>query len=133
MEGRSGMVAVASLWRGSSSLTDTETALLEATVGLERYRILTRRPLTVALGPRAYAPGLCGAFLALILTWQNGALQALLTALVAAVTLVLSLAAHEAGHLLFARAARGVEPQMLVLRWSGGVSVVKGRFADARS
>src|SRR5690242_10547320 len=74
MEGRSGMVAVASLWRGSSSLTDTETALLEATVGLERYRILTRRPLTVALGPRAYAPGLCGAFLALILTWQNGAL-----------------------------------------------------------
>ena len=127
------MVGVARLRRGSSTLTEKETALLEATVGLERYRILMRRPLTVAVGSGAYAPGLCSAFFALALTWQKGTLQAVLTALVAAVTLVVSLAGHEAGHLLFARAARGVEPRMLVLRWGGGVSVVEGRFADARS
>ena len=45
--------------------------------------------------------------------------------------MILSLAVHEAGH-LSCRGARGVSPRMLLMRSSGGVSIVEGRFKDAR-
>ena len=40
---------------------------------------------------------------------------------------------HEAGHLLFGMGSRGIQARMLVMRSSGGASIVQGRFADARS
>ena len=114
-------------------MTEADKALLEATVGLERYRVVARRPLTVAIGPRAYVPGLCSAGIAFVFAYSQGPVDAVATAFLAGLALLVSLAVHEAGHLLFGMGARGIEPRMLVMRSSGGVSIVQGRFADARS
>jgi Zn-dependent protease len=127
------MYGVASLRHRPSALTEADRALLEATVGVERYRVVARRPLTIAIGPRAYVPGLCSAGIAFVLSYHEGLAASVATALLAGVALLVSLAVHEAGHLLFGMGARGIQARMLVMRSSGGASIVQGRFADARS
>lgn len=118
--------------RRSTSLSEKELALLESTIGVARYRVLARRPLTILAGPRAYLPGLCGALVAFSVGYRHGLLDGILSALIGGVALLLSLAVHEAGHLLFSRRAKGIEPRLLVMRSSGGVSIVEGRLEDAR-
>jgi Zn-dependent protease len=114
-------------------LSEADLALLEATIGVDRYRVLTRRPVTVLVGPRGYLPGLCGGLVAFAITYsRDGALSATATGIIGGLALLFSLAVHEGGHLLFSRAARGVEPRLLVMRSSGGVSIVQGRCEDAR-
>ncbi len=116
----------------SNELSPKERKLLAATVGSGRYRVVARWPLTVALGPYSWMPGLAGALIALLASHRHGIWFGLGAAGVAGATMVLSLAVHEAGHLLSSRAVRGVSPRMLLMRSSGGVSIVEGRFKDAR-
>ena len=114
-------------------MSESDKALLAASIGIDRYRVIARRPVTIAVGPRAYLPGLCCALLAFVVAYHQGPLTALAAAFLGGIALLASLAVHEAGHLLFSRGARGIEPRMLVMRSSGGVSIVEGRCADARS
>ena len=110
----------------------SEARLLAATVGPGHYRVLTRRPLTVALGPGAHAPALaCGA-LGFAIGLRYGLIGALVAGGITALAMELSVAAHEAGHLLFGRHVRGITPRILLLRRSGGAAIVEGRFSDAR-
>ena len=109
-----------------------DARLLEATVGAGHYRVLTTRPVTIALGRGAFAPGLIVALMGLGIEARDGLIAATVTAAVAAATLILALAAHEAGHLLFGRHVRGLVPRILLLRGSGGASIVEGRFQDPR-
>src|SRR4051794_40644092 len=116
----------------STSLSDADLALLEATIGVDRYRVLARRPLTILMGPRAYLPGVCGALIAFAIAYPHGRFDAVTSAIIGGLALLVSLAVHEAGHLLFSRSAKGIEPRLLVMRSSGGVSIVEGRCEDAR-
>jgi len=116
-----------------SSLSDSERELLAATIGVDRYRVLSRRPLTILLGPRAYLPGVCAGLVAFAVTYHHGLVAATAAGVIGGVALLVSLAVHEAGHLLFSRGANGIEPRLLVMRSSGGVSIVEGRCEDARS
>ncbi len=118
--------------RKNQSLLPKERELLAATVGIARYRVLTRWPLTVAFGPQAWLPGVLGAVVAMVIAFKHGVLFALTAAVVAGAALTLSVAAHEVGHLLTSRHARGVSPRMLLMRSSGGASIVEGRFEEAR-
>jgi Zn-dependent protease len=107
----------------------SEVELLEATVGPGRYRVLTRWPLTIALGPRAYAPALwCGLLGFAVGVDRGGLTSALIAGAIAGVAIAVAVAAHEAGHLLFGRHVRGLVPRILLLRVSGGASIVEGRF-----
>ncbi len=108
-----------------------ETALL-AEIGMKPARVLTRWPLTLALAPRAYLPGLLSSGIAAALSLRAGLPSAALAALVSGLALSISLVAHEVGHLLASRHARGVTPRMLLMRATGGVSILEGRFEDAR-
>ena len=118
--------------RISSPLNANETALLEAIgVSPKGYRVLLRRPLTIALGRRAYLPGVAVALLTFAVSYKNGD-PSVLAAAIAAVVMTLSLVAHEGGHLLLGRHAKGVTPRMIVLRSTGGVSVIEGRYDTAR-
>ena len=114
----------------SSPLSNKERELLAATVGDGRYRVLTRWPLTVAFGPRAWLPGLAGALLAFGMLHGRGLLAGLGAAAIAGVALLLGIAVHEAGHLVASRDVLGVRPRMLLMRSSGGVSIVEGRFKE---
>lgn len=118
--------------RLSSPLNATEGALLEA-IGIspEKYRVVLRRRLTVAFGRRAYMPGLVAALLTYAISYRHGG-ASVLAAAIAAAAITGSLAAHELGHLLLGRYAKGVTPRMIVLRASGGMSVIEGRYANAR-
>jgi Zn-dependent protease len=127
------MHGVAKLRSRPSALTEADKALLEATVGMDRYRVVARRPLTIAIGPRAYVPGLSSAAIAFVFSYHQGPVASVATAFLAGVALLVSLAVHEAGHLLFGMGARGIQARMLIMRSSGGASIVQGRFADARS
>jgi Zn-dependent protease len=111
-----------------------ERELLEV-VGMapDRFRVATRRPVTVAFGRRAYLPALAGGLIVLGSTLRDGFTTALAAAIIGGLATGLTLAAHEAGHLLAARRARDVEPRMLALFAGGGVSIVEGRFSDPRS
>jgi Zn-dependent protease len=51
---------------------------------------------------------------------------------IAGVAIAVAIAAHEAGHLLFGRYVGGLVPRILLLRGSGGASIVEGRFENAR-
>jgi Zn-dependent protease len=115
-----------------STLSAKEQALLADTVGAGRYRVVTRWPLTVAFGPYAWLPALGGAVCGFALSYRHGLWFGLIAAAVAGVAQMVSLAAHEAGHLLSSRGARGVSPRMLVMRSSGGVAIVEGRFMEPR-
>ncbi len=116
-----------------SPLNAPETELLEAIgVSPEGCRVLLRRPLTVALGRRAYMPGLAAGLLTYAVSYRHGG-ASLLAAAIAAVAITVSLAVHELGHLLLGRYAKGVTPRMIVLRGSGGISVIEGRYANARA
>jgi Zn-dependent protease len=126
------MVGRLRVLRSSSPLSDKERELLAATVGDGRYRVLTRWPLTVAFGPRAWLPGLAGALLAFGMLHGRGPLAGLGAAAIAGVTLLLGIAVHEAGHLVASQGVLGVKPRMLLMRSSGGVSIVEGRFAEPR-
>ena len=116
----------------SSPLSNKERELLAATVGDGRYRVLTRWPLTVAFGPRAWLPGLAGALLAFGMLHGRGTLAGLGAAAIAGVALLLGIAVHEAGHLFASQGVLGVNPRMLLMRSSGGVSIVEGRFKEPR-
>ena len=116
----------------SSPLSNKERELLAATVGDGRYRVLTRWPLTVAFGPRAWLPGLAGALLAFGVLHGRGPLAGLGAAAIAGVALLLGIAVHEAGHLFASQGVLGVKPRMLLMRSSGGVSIVEGRFTEPR-
>jgi Zn-dependent protease len=110
----------------------SEARLLEATVGPGRYRVLTRWPLTIAFGPGAYVPALVCAIIAFRVEMDRGLGPAFLAGAIAAVATIFAVAAHEAGHLLFGRHVRGLVPRILLLRGSGGASIVEGRFETAR-
>jgi Zn-dependent protease len=118
--------------RLSSPLNARETALLEA-IGTtpKGYRVLLRRPLTVALGRGAYLPGLVAGLFTIAVSYRHGE-ASVLAAAVAAGVMTLSLVAHEGGHLLAGRRAKGVTPRMIILRSTGGVSVIEGRLESAR-
>ena len=73
-----------------------------------------------------------GAVCGFALSYRHGLWFGLIAAAVAGVAQMVSLAAHEAGHLLSSRGARGVSPRMLVMRSSGGVAIVEGRFMEPR-
>jgi Zn-dependent protease len=116
----------------SPSLSKNERELLAATVGIGRYRVVTRWPFTVAFGPRAWLPGAAGAFMAFVVLDRQGVIPALVGAAIAGVALLLSIAAHEVGHLVASQGVLGVSPRMLLMRSSGGVSIVEGRFKEPR-
>ena len=116
----------------SSTLSTKEQTLLAATVGAGRYRVLTRRPLTIAFGPHAWLPALGGAVCGFAFSYRHGLGFGLAVATVAGAAQMVSLAVHEAGHLLSSRAALGVSPRMLLMRSSGGVAIVEGRFKEPR-
>jgi Zn-dependent protease len=108
-----------------------ETRLVES-IGMQPGRVLTRRPLTIALGRRWYLSGVFCSLLAFAITVRHGLFEAFVTAAVAGLAFTVALAAHECGHLLFARRVRGVTPRILLMRSTGGVSIVEGRYEDAR-
>ena len=111
---------------------ESEARLLEATVGPGRYRVLTRWPLTIALGPRASAPALVTALAVFLSALRHGFVTAVVAGAIAGVALAFAVAAHEAGHLISGRHVRGLVPRILLLRMGGGASIVEGRFRDPR-
>jgi Zn-dependent protease len=115
-----------------SQLDDSEARLLAETVGPGRYRVLTRRPVTVALGPGAYAPALMCGFLGFAAGIHAGFFAALISGAISGVGIAVAVAAHEVGHLLCSRRVRGLVPRILLLRGSGGASIVEGRFESPR-
>lgn len=115
----------------SSQMNDKETELLEA-IGMRPARVLTRRPLTVAVDRHAYLPGLLAGVVAFEFLVRRGVLSALLVGAVAGVALTVSLAVHECGHLLVGRHVRGITPRILLMRSGGGIAIVEGRYEDAR-
>jgi Zn-dependent protease len=110
-----------------------ERELLEA-VGTKPglYRVISRRPWTIAVGRRAYLPGLMVGLIVFGIVAPRNPLAAVPAALVAALATTVCLAAHEAGHLLFGRLSRGVKPRMLVLSSGGGISILEGRHEEPR-
>jgi Zn-dependent protease len=119
-----------SLGASGSVLSAKEQALLADTVGAGRYRVVTRWPLTVAFGPHAWLPAFGGGVCGFALSYRHGLWFALVAASVAGAAEMVSLATHEAGHLLSSRVAPGVSPRMLLMRSSGGVAIVEGRFTE---
>ncbi len=119
-------------WFEGSELSAKEQTLLADTVGAGSYRVLTRWPLTVAFGAHAWLPALGGAVCGFALADRQGLWFGLAAAAVAGAAQMVSLAVHEAGHLLSSRVARGVSPRMLLMRSSGGVAIVEGRFKKPR-
>ncbi len=115
-----------------SSLSAKEQMLLADTVGAGEYRVVTRWPLTVAFGPHAWLPAFGGAVCGFAFSYRHGLWFGLTAALVAGGAQMVSLAAHEAGHLLSSRSAHGVRPRMLLMRSSGGVAIIEGRFTEPR-
>jgi Zn-dependent protease len=115
-------------------VNDGEKELLES-IGARpgRLKVVSRRPWTIAVGPRAYLPGLTAALVTFGLCFQHGVLAALPTGAIAGALFTLGLVVHEAGHLLFNHWAHGVRSRMLVLRGGGAMAVVEGRYRDARS
>jgi Zn-dependent protease len=118
--------------RRTFELDASEVRLLEATVGPGRYRVLTRWPLTIALGPRASAPALFTAVAVFLAALRHGLVTATAAAAIAGVSLAFAVAAHEAGHLILGRHVRGLVPRILLLRMGGGAAIVEGRFSDPR-
>ena len=110
----------------------SEARLLEATVGPGRYRVVTRWPLTIALGPGAYAPALVCAVIGFSVGFGRGLGPAFLAGAIAGIAIAVAVVAHEAGHLIFARHVRGLVPRILLLRGSGGASIVEGKFQSPR-
>ena len=84
----------------------------------------------MVFAPRAWLPGLAGAVLAFAMLHGQGLLAGLGAAAIAGVALLLGIAVHEAGHLVASRDVLGVRPRMLLMRSSGGVSIVEGRFKE---
>jgi Zn-dependent protease len=119
--------------RHGSPVNQKERELLEA-VGTkpDLYRVIVRRPWSIAVGPRAYLPGLTAALIAFGIVARHGPLGALFAALLAALAMTFCIAVHEAGHLLFSRYSRGVKARMLVLFSGGGISILEGRHEDPR-
>jgi Zn-dependent protease len=112
-------------------MNEKETELVAA-AGFGPARVLTRRPLTVAVARRSYVPALIGGLFAFAIVIHDGPLDALLAAAIAGAALTLSLFVHECGHLALARRANGVTPRALLMRSTGGVSILEGRYTDAR-
>lgn len=105
---------------------------LLAAIGIKPCRVLTRWPVTIAVERHAYLPGLFAGLLTFVMVYRHGAVTALAAAVIAGVALTLSMVAHEAGHLLLGREAKGVTPRLILMRATGGVSILEGRFEDAR-
>ena len=114
-----------------SAMSAEERRLVEA-AGIKPGRVVARRPLTVVLERGWSLPVLVVGLIAFGLGLRQGVFAACLAGAAATAATCVSLLAHEAGHLLFASLARGVTPRLLLLRPSGGASVVEGRYADAR-
>jgi len=113
-------------------MSGRETELLGA-AGFKPCRVLIRRPLTIAAERHAYVPGLIAGLITFGVVYPHGLPVALAASALAAAALALSLVAHEAGHLLAARRVRGLTAGLLVMRPSGCVSIVEGRYADPRA
>ena len=121
---------LASFW---SSVTDEEATLLEgAGTNATRFHVLVRAPWTVAIGRRAYLPGLLGGVIVFGVGYRHGVLLAAVAAAVSGIVLTATVLAHEVGHILFARGSRGVKPRMLVLFSGGGFTIVEGRHENPR-
>ncbi|HWE82262.1 MAG TPA: hypothetical protein VG265_11470 [Gaiellaceae bacterium] len=116
----------------TEALNEREFALLEATGLGTKARVLLRGPVTVAVAPLGWISGLAAALLAFALGSGHQFGWEVAGSLVAALLMVASLVAHEYGHLVLARHAKGITPRMIVVRASGGVAVVEGRYEDAR-
>jgi Zn-dependent protease len=67
-----------------------------------------------------------------VATARQGLGMAAICAVIGGLVLTLSLTAHEAGHLLLGRRARGITPRILLIRSLGGVSIVEGHCEDPR-
>jgi Zn-dependent protease len=110
-----------------------EQALLETTgANPENFRVIARRPWTIALSERAYVPGLLVGLIVFVIAHPSGLVPAFAAAAVAGFVLTLGLAVHELGHLVLGGRARGVRPRMLVLFGGGGISILEGRHQDPR-
>jgi Zn-dependent protease len=121
---------LASIW---SPVTEEEAALLEgAGTNPTRFHVLVRAPWAVAIGRRAYLPGLLGGMIVFGVGYRHGVLLAAVAAAVAGIVLTATVLAHELGHILFARGSRGVKPRMLVLFSGGGFTIVEGRHENPR-
>ncbi len=116
-----------------SPVNTNERELLEA-VGMSPsgVRVIARHPWSIALGRRAYLPGLAAAAMVFGIVAGHDPLGAVPASLVAALTMTICLAAHEAGHLVFSRFSRGVKARMLVLFSAGGISILEGRHEEPR-
>lgn len=115
-------------------MTDSEAALL-GVVGTKAadVRVLARLPVAIAFHRRWWMTSLVVGILLGAYAYRSGPLVAAAVGLVAASGILLSVIAHELGHALAGRRARGIEPRMIVVRSGGGVSLVEGTFADARA
>jgi Zn-dependent protease len=114
-------------------MNEHERALLDS-IGMKSStpRVLTRRPLTIAFARFSSLPSLAVALLVVAICERNGTLSALTAGAIAGLALTLGIIVHELGHLLAGRWVRGIEPRMLLVRSTGGVSIVEGRYEDAR-
>ncbi len=121
---------LASVW---SPVTDEEAVLLEgAGTNATRFHVLVRAPWTVVIGRRAYLPGLLGGVIVFGVGYRHGVLLAAVAAAVSGIVLTATVLAHEVGHVVFARASRGVKPRMVVLFSGGGFTIVEGRHGNPR-
>src|ERR1700755_3151274 len=119
--------------RGLSPVNQKERELLEV-VGVQpsRFQVIARRPWTIAVGRRAYLPGLAVGLITFGMVARHDLLAAIPAAFLSALVMTLCVAAHEAGHLFFGRLSRGVNPRMLVLFSAGGISILEGRHEEPR-
>ncbi|HEY4348168.1 MAG TPA: hypothetical protein VGM80_11310 [Gaiellaceae bacterium] len=118
--------------RFSTPLNESETALLDS-IGLSTSaRVVLRRRWTVALDRGAYASTLVAGLMTFAASARHGLGFAAISAVIGGLVLSLSLVAHEAGHLLLGRRAKGITPRILLIRSLGGVSIVEGHCEDPR-
>jgi Zn-dependent protease len=114
-------------------MNERETALLDSIgMGSSTARVLTRRPLTIAFSRNSWLPSSAVGMLVVAICAHHGVLVAFAAGAVAALALMAGIVAHELGHLFAGRWARGVEPRMLLVRATGGVAIVEGRYEDPR-
>jgi Zn-dependent protease len=121
------------LRRVNTALTLSEQALLES-IGLKKGWVLLRYPVTLVVQRGALWALALFSLPVFIETYAKGSSLAasLGYGLAGSLGILLTLVAHEYGHLYMARYARGVTPRLVLVRAVGGVAICEGRYEDAR-
>lgn len=114
----------------SATMTLHERGLVES-IGMRPGRVVSRWPFPIVVERGSSFPPVVVGLLAFTLAYHQGVLSACASGAVAAAAICLIVIAHEAGHLLLSRRAAGVTPRLLVLRPTGGVSILEGQLKDA--